>query len=133
MKDIRATPKEIRKFGILFTVLSVGAMGFSLYKGGGGWMWLAFAALFFLLTGLFLQTILKPIYVGWMTFAHVLGWINTRFILGLVFYAIFSPVGLFLRLIRKDILSVRIDKQASSYWRKRRQGDLDKKRYEQLF
>ena len=37
------------------------------------------------------HAVLRPIYVGWMKFAFVLGWINTRLILGLFFYLILTP------------------------------------------
>ena len=41
---------------------------------------------------------LGPVYRLWMRFAEVLGWINTRIILGLVFFLIILPVGLLMRL-----------------------------------
>jgi hypothetical protein len=77
--------------------------------------------------------ILKPIYVGWMTFAFALGWVNTRLILGIVFYLIFTPAGLVMRLLGKDPLVLRFDRQATTYWVRRKPQDPSKKRYENLF
>jgi len=40
-------------------------------------------------------------YRVWMTIAIVLGWVNTRIILGLAFYGLILPIGLLLRLFGK--------------------------------
>jgi len=72
-----------------------------------------------LLAGVFYPVILKPFYVLWMSFAVSLGYFMTRFILGAIFFLIFSPVGLVFRLIRKDHLDEAIDPDADSYWKKR--------------
>ena len=48
-----------------------------------------------------------------------LGWLNTRLILGLVFYLMITPLGLLIRLAGTDLLDEKIDKKAESYWKKR--------------
>jgi len=58
---------------------------------------------------------LTPVYHLWMKIGHVLGWINTRIILGLVFFVIFAPVALVFKILRKDTLKQRLDASASSY------------------
>ena len=35
---------------------------------------------------LLLPTTLKPVYIGWMKFGNMMNWINTRILLGIVFY-----------------------------------------------
>lgn len=72
-----------------------------------------------LLAGVFFPIMLRPLYVLWMSIAVLLGFIMTRIILGAIFFLIFSPVGLFFRLIRKDHLDEAIDPDADSYWKKR--------------
>jgi hypothetical protein len=133
MKHINATPKEVTKFGITFSVLAIGLAAFLLYKGDTLWMLFLGGSAFFLLTGLFGYPFLKPIYIGWMSFAFALGWVNTRIILGVVFYLIFTPVGIFGRLLGKDLLGLHFKRQSSTYWVKRKPQAFDQKRYEQLF
>ena len=133
MKHINASTKEIKKFGITFSILSLVLTSLVFYKGSTWWPWWLAGSLIFLLTGLFLQPLLKPLYIGWMTFAFALGWVNTRIILGLVFYLAFTPIAIFLRLSRKDILGLRLNRNATTYWIKRKTTTFDKKRYEQLF
>jgi hypothetical protein len=133
MKHINATLKEVRKFGITFSILAIVLAAFSFYRMNPLWMVFLGTSLFFLLTGLWAYPILKPIYVGWMTFAFALGWVNTRIILGIVFYLIFTPAGLVMRLLGKDPLGLRFDRHASTYWVRRKPQDPSKKRYEKLF
>jgi hypothetical protein len=68
-----------------------------------------------------------------MKFAFVLGWVNTRLILGVFFYGILTPIGVTMRLFGWDPLTRKIDRRAESYWVKRAQVPFDAKRYEQLF
>jgi hypothetical protein len=51
----------------------------------------------------------------WMKLGQVLGWINTRIILGLVFFILFAPVALLLRILGKDPLHRKLDDKASTY------------------
>ena len=58
---------------------------------------------------------LGPVYRGWMKFGHAIGWFNTRLILGLVFFAVFFPVALVLKLLRKDPMARKLDAGTGSY------------------
>ena len=133
MSEIKSTPKELRNFGILFSILFLVFSAYSAYKGAPTWRWYLGGSAFFLATGLFGHQLLRPLYIGWMKFASILGWLNTRIILGLVFFLIFTPVGLIRRLFQKDVLALKFDRKAPSYWIKRDVTTFEKKRYEQLF
>ena len=41
------------------------------------------------------------VHKGWMAIGHVMGWINTRIILGIVFYVIVTPIGMIRRWLEK--------------------------------
>jgi hypothetical protein len=132
-KKIVATKDEVRKFGVLFTGVSVVAAAYLYWKGNPAWPWCLLAGLFFLGTGFLAFPVLRPIYVGWMKFAQVLGWINTRILLGVFFYLVLTPIGVVLRLLGKDLLEQNIDRSARTYWIKRRPEPFDPERYERLF
>lgn len=68
-----------------------------------------------LLWSLLLPKTLKPLYRLWMAIGEVLGWINTRIILGILFVALFFPVGLLMKLLGKDPMRRRLDAKAASY------------------
>jgi len=117
----------------MFAAICAGVAAYMAYRGSSLWPWFGGGGVFFLFTGLFLEPALRPVYAGWMKFAHVLGWVNTRLLLGLFFYLVLTPVALVLRLGGKDLLDQRLDRSARSYWVKRTPVELDQERYERLF
>jgi hypothetical protein len=130
---IQGTRREVRRFGYLFAVvLSIIAL-YTLYRGSLQWPWFLGAAMVFLVAGLAAYPLLRPVYLGWMKFAFVLGWINTRILLGLMFFLVFTPIGVVLRLTGKDLLDQKIDRSAKSYWIKRERKEFDPERYKRLF
>jgi len=78
----------------------------------------AMAMLFVLLAAL-LPSSLKYIYILWMRLAYFLSWVNTRLLLGIMFYFIFSPIGLFMRLFKIDPLKKKCVNSVDSYWQAR--------------
>ena len=133
IEQIDRSPVRIRKFGYLFGVIGLGVAGYLLYWGNAAWVWWATGGVLFAVCGLLVPSLLKPVYVAWMAFAFVLGWVNTRVLLGLFFYLVVTPVGLVLRLARKDLLDKKIDRNAGTYWKKREKKPVDYARYERLF
>lgn len=87
----------------------------------------------FLLIGLIKPDFSKPIYIAWMSFAHVLGQINTKIILLLVFILTVVPVSLFLKLFRKDILDKKLEREKISYWNQKDLKEFKKESYERHF
>ena len=130
---ITGSRTEVRKFGLLFTGISVIIGGYLVYKGSPVWAWFAGAAAFFLVTGLLGYPILRPIYLGWMKLAFVLGWLNTRILLGLFFFLVMTPVGLVIRIFGRDLLDRRANPSAQTYWKRREDQKFDEERCEHLF
>ena len=58
---------------------------------------------------------LRPVYYWWMRFALLLSRITTPIILGIVFYLLFLPVGLVMKLFRRDPMKRRFDETVTSY------------------
>ena len=77
------------------------------------WPWIFFVI--FALVALVYPLALQPVYLVWMRFGLVMNWINTRLILGFLFYGIFLPIGLFFKLIGRDTMHRKLDKKLSSY------------------
>jgi len=108
---------ELRKFGLIFGVGLVLIFGlFFPWLADKPWpAWPFIAAGAFILLALVFPTGLKPLYIAWMKFGHVAGWINTRIILGVVFFAIFLPFGLIMRLFGSDPMKRKLDNASASY------------------
>jgi hypothetical protein len=68
-----------------------------------------------LLTGLVVPPLARAFHRAWMRLAHVLGYVNSRILLFLMFYGIVTPYGLLSRLFGRDVLNRR-GKKRESYW-----------------
>jgi hypothetical protein len=111
-----ASQKDLRSFGLLvggvFSIIGIWPMlvrGEPMRIGAIG-----MGALLMMLGGL-LPSVLAPIYKGWMWVGHVLGWINTRILLSIVFYGLVTPTGIMFRLMGKDPMSHAFAKNNSTY------------------
>ena len=64
------------------------------------------------------------IYVGFMYAVFPIGWTVSHLILGAIFYGLFTPLGLILRMTGYDPMSRKLQPEAASYWIERpRSGD----------
>ena len=115
MKDA-ITNKQLRSFG--FTVGGIFALiGFwPLVARGEDPRWWAIVVAVCLLVPavVFAKSLFWP-YKGWIAVGHVLGWINTRIILGVVFYVIVTPVGVLRRWLGKDPMGRELRPDLDSY------------------
>jgi len=125
---------ELRKFAWVMTC-AFSVFGFiGLYRGGQAEPLSLFGvATVFLLCGLVAPAVLGPVHKLWAQLAYVLGWINTRVILGLFFYVLLTPVSTVMRLARRDILRRRFNRTAQSYWQSRGAMKSAKSSYEHLY
>ncbi len=109
--------RTLRSFGITFAVMVVGLFGVLVpwFRGHGWPRWPWILAGVFLILGLLAPWVLGPVYRVWMKFGHFMGRVNSAIILSVVFFLIFTPVALFMRLIGRDVLHRRLDPDAESY------------------
>jgi Saxitoxin biosynthesis operon protein SxtJ len=77
------------------------------------WPWVFAAVLW--VPALLVPVILRPVYTTWMKIGHGLGWVNSRIILGILFYVVILPMGLVMRLFGSDPMARKKDDSASSY------------------
>lgn len=66
--------------------------------------------------GLVRPALIRPIFVGWMIIAFPIGWTVSRILLALIYYGVFTPIGLFLKLIGRDVLARSQQPTRDSYW-----------------
>lgn len=72
-------------------------------------------------------------YKAWMRCASVIGIVISGICMVIIFYLVFTPVGIFLRFIRKDVLHLRQDKKLKTYWLDKPQVPFEKSNYERQF
>lgn len=75
----------------------------------------------------------KRLYDYWMLFAKALGWVNTRILLSLMYFVVFTPFRIVSIVIGKDFLDRKIEKGKDSYWNKREIKPFKKELYGRQF
>jgi len=107
----------LRKFGFTTGAIVIVLFGFLLpwifSLKWPTWPWFL-AAVFFIIAAA-APLALNPFYKVWMRFGLIMGWINTRIILFIIFFGIFFIVGLIMRVFRRDPMSRRVEKDSASY------------------
>lgn len=116
---MESTRKELRKFGLVVGGVFAALGLYLLLRHGfahttGRIMGAVGAVL--LLSAAVAPRALIPFRRVWMALAHLLGWINTRLILGIVYYVVFTLVRCVLVLLRKDPMHRRPDPGKDTYW-----------------
>ena len=108
--------KQIREFGVVMALALVILGGVLLWRGRETSLWMFSAALLFFAGGIFCPKLLDPLERGWMFFAKKLSVVSTFIILTLAYVTVVTPMAIFLRVLKKDILSLNLDPGRTSYW-----------------
>tara|TARA_Y100000590_G_scaffold470570_1_gene666443 strand:- start:2511 stop:2915 length:405 start_codon:yes stop_codon:yes gene_type:complete len=115
IKNIKSTKKDLRNFGVLFSIIFF-SLDFFYFKSEEILSFLLLAGTFLLLSAIIFPLLLKPLYYPWMLIATILGWFMSRLILFLIFFMVFTPIGLLGRLLKKEFINLKLDKDSHSYW-----------------
>lgn len=133
MHKLNLDKKSLRKFGITMAIAFAIFTICLLIRHKHQILPTSLLASFFLLFAFIWPGSLKPVYIGWMKLAFVLGWINTRLILIILFYLVFTPISIIVRILRIDLLDRRFKKNEVSYWKKKETIGFGPSSYERQF
>ena len=105
MKEI-ISKKQLREFGILIGFGFPSLIGWLIpaLTGHGLRVWTLWVGFLGLLIGLTSPRLLYYPYKFWMKLGLLLGWVNSRIILGLVYMIVLLPIAFVIRIIRYDPL-----------------------------
>ena len=107
-----------RSFGLVFFVVFFLVGIWPLFGEQSLRLWSLVVSLFFLVLGIFNSKLLTPLNLVWTKFGELLGKIISPIVMGIVYFAIITPMGIFMRLIKKDLLKTKFSNN-NSYWIKR--------------
>ena len=114
--DQTARRKELRQFGLLVgAVFSVIGLWPLVFRGEPLRLWALGIGGLLIVCGGILPQLLAPIHKGWMWVGHIMGWVNTRILLGIVFYALVTPIGFVFRLMGKDTMRQAFAESSTTY------------------
>ncbi len=133
MKNINSGKSQLRNFEIAAGIILGLLGGLFWWRQNSCYPYLLVLSAVFLLSGLLLPNLLRPIYKVWMLLALLLGWFTTRVILIVLFYAVVTPIGLLAKLFKKDFLNLKFGHNVDSYWIYRQKTKFTKEDYEKQF
>ena len=104
-----------RSFGIVFFIVFLLIATYPLLNDGHLRIWSLIISVIFLVLGLLNSKTLYPLNKIWFKFGIFLGKIISPLVMGLIFFTVVTPIGLFMRLLNKDLLSLKFKKK-KTYW-----------------
>ena len=109
-------PGSDRSFGLTVGGILLGISGYQWVVGSILFPWFAAVGGGLVILGLVIPAVLRPANVAWTRLGLLLGRIVTPVVMFLVYATSVVPVGLALRLFRKDLLQLKSRSDGSSYW-----------------
>ena len=126
MKDI-ISKKQLRQFGIIIGLAIPVLMGWfiPLIWGHSFRIWTFWIGFPLLILGLIKPSLLFYPYKAWIGIGHILGWINSRIILGVVFILVLQPIAYIMRLFGYDPLQQNLKGNVNDSYREVKRNKVD--------
>ena len=107
-----------RSFGIIFFIFFLLISTYPLLKDENIRLWSLIISIIFLFLGLLNSNLLSPLNKIWFKFGLLLGKIVSPFVMGIIFFLVVTPIGIIMRLLKKDLLNLKFNKN-NTYWIKK--------------
>lgn len=108
-----------RKFGFFFTFVFLVVAAYFYYSDNVTWAYsFIVGALLFLLVTLIKSDALLPLNKLWMRFGLLLSMIVSPIVLGVIFFGLFTPYALIMKIFGRDELRLKI-KKVETHWKSR--------------
>ena len=104
-----------KSFGIVFFIFFLIISLYPLVNQNELRIWALFLSFIFLVLGLMNSKILSPLNTAWFKFGIFLGKIISPIVMGIIFFLVVTPIAFLMRMLKKDLLNLKFNKN-SSYW-----------------
>ena len=104
-----------KSFGIVFFIVFLLIGIYPLLNQEDVRIWSLVISSIFLILGLLDSKILNPLNKVWFKFGILLGKIVSPLVMGIIFFIVVTPIGLLMKLLKKDLLNLKFNKH-NSYW-----------------
>ena len=108
-----------RSFGLVFFVVFLAIALWPLKSGEEFRLWSLVLSIIFFILGVLNSKLLTPLNRLWFKLGMFLGSIVSPIVMGIVYFIVVTPTGVFMRLLGKDLLKTSKEKYTSTYWIKR--------------
>ena len=122
-----------RKFGLTFSFIFILFFLYFFLTSNFNLSYLfLFFSIIFLFFGILFPDYLSKLNKAWMILGLLLGKIVNPIVLGIIYFGLFMPIGLFRRIIGKDELGLKI-KNINSYWQLREKNYISSETFKDQF
>ncbi len=102
-------------FGFVFFIVFILIAFYPLLNDGSIRLWSLLVSLIFLILGLLNSKILNPLNNLWYKFGLILNKVISPLIMGIIFFLIVAPIGILMRILKKDLLNLKYNNK-KTYW-----------------
>jgi cytochrome b subunit of formate dehydrogenase len=125
--------RELRKFGFTMGIIIIIIAVILLFTLSDLGIYFIISGIILFFLTIFSPILLKPLFLIWMSLAMIIGYIMTRVILSLIYILIFTPIGIVIRLLRKDPLQEKFHPDAKTYWIPKEKNEFSPENAERQF
>ena len=104
-----------KSFGVVFFLVFLVIGLYPLLNDGNIRILFIIISFLFLILGLINSKILTPLNKAWFKFGIFLGKIISPIVMGIIFFLVVTPIAFLMRILKKDLLNLKYNKN-SSYW-----------------
>lgn len=108
--------KELKSFLLIFSGILLFISFFPVIQGKSIRIWLLPIVSLLLVIGFIRPQYATGVYNIWMKISESIGNVISKIIMIILFFGVFTPIGIFLKLLNKDLLNKRIDRNSTTYW-----------------
>jgi hypothetical protein len=115
-RDEKIVAGSDRSFGLVMAGAFAAVTVLNAWHSGRLWPWTGGLAVLLLAAGLLRPSLLHPFNLIWLRFGLLLHRVVNPIVMGLVFFGTVLPTGLIMRMLGKDLLRLKRQPDADSYW-----------------
>ena len=104
-----------KSFGVVFFIVFLIIGIYPLLSQNEVRLWSLIISIIFLILGLLNSKLLTPLNKIWFKFGILLGKIVSPLVMGLIFFFVVTPIGILMRILKKDLLNLKFNKK-TTYW-----------------
>ena len=105
-----------RNFGLVFFVFFLIVSFWPLLNGNDIRIWSLIVSFIFFILGILNSSLLTPLNLLWFKFGLLLGSIIAPIVMALIFFIVVTPIGVLLKIFKKDLLNLKYSKHKETYW-----------------
>lgn len=110
------TREDLKVFILIWSFIFLLISVYPLFIGQNVRVWSVVISIIFILVAFIRPTLFKGFYRVWIRIGDFIGNIISKSVLFILFFGLFTPISVILKLFGKDLLRKKINKNKSTYW-----------------